>query len=212
MIRQNITKNSNIIQNYSDTQVSQEIFLSWKINFNYFVYASKSDIDMIFHTQWDDIKWNIFFIFYWKWKSTGHIISNISHSNCHINVLTISILQDDNEITIDWDIKLWKNIVDTQWHLLEKNIILWKKIKIKATPRLDVYSDNVQATHWVTIDKIDSESLLYITTRWLSQSSATNLMISWYIQNILSQFPDTTEEKKTQILQDILSHIALPHD
>ena len=121
-------------------------------------------------------------------------------------------MQVDNEITIDWDIKLWKNIVDTQWHLLEKNIILWKKIKIKATPRLDVYSDNVQATHWVTIDKIDSESLLYISTRWLSQSSATNLMISWYIQNILSQFPDTTEAEKIQILQDILSHIALPHD
>lgn len=212
MTTQNITESSNLIQNYSETQISQEIILSWEINFNYFVYARESSLDIIFNTQWDNINWNIFVILYWKWRSSGHIVSNISHSNCHINIFTLCLLQDDNEITIDWDVKLWKNIANTQWHLLEKNIILWKKVKIKATPRLDVYSDNVQATHWVSIDKIDPESLLYIHTRWLSASSAINLMVSGYIKNILNHFWDLSEESKIQMLQDILSHIVLPHD
>jgi hypothetical protein len=30
---------------------------------------------------------------------------------------------------------------------MEKNVILGKKVKAKMSPKLDVYSQNVQATH-----------------------------------------------------------------
>jgi hypothetical protein len=212
MTVQYINDSSNLIYKYSDTQVWQEIFLSWWIDFNYFLYARASDINLTFQTKWEDIRWNIFVILYWKWKSVWHITTNIDNSNCHINILTLSFLQDDNEITIDWDIQLWKNIRNTQWHLMEKNIILWKKIKIKATPRLDVYSDNVQAEHGVTIDQIDPESLFYMGTRWIDWKLATHLAISGYIKNILAHYPDLDELEQSSIEQEILSHINISHD
>ena len=45
---------------------------------------------------------------------------------------------------------------------MEKNVVLWKNIRVKMSPKLDVYSQNVQATHWVSIDKIDPEKKFYI--------------------------------------------------
>lgn len=212
MTVQNIDNSSNLIYSFSNTQVRQEIFLSWWIDFNYFLFSRGSDIDMVFQTEWDSIIWNIFVILYWKWKSLWHITTNITNSNCHINIHTFSFLQDDNEILIDWDIKLWKNIKNSQGHLMEKNIILWKKIKIKATPRLDVYADNVQAEHGVSIDQIDPESLFYIGARWISPSLATHLMVSGYIKKILSHYPELDEIEYSNIEQEILSHINLPHD
>lgn len=212
MTVQNIDDSSNLIYSYCNTQVWQELFLSWWIDFNYFLYSRESGIDMVFHTKWDDIRWNIFVILYWKWKSWWHIKTNITNSNCHINILTLSFLQDDNEIMIDWDIQLWKNIKNSQGHLMEKNIILWKKIRIKATPRLDVYSDNVQAEHGVSIDQIDPESLFYMGTRWINPSIATHLAISGYIKKILAHYPDLDEAECSSIEQEILSHINLPHD
>ena len=212
MTVQYINESSNLIYNYSDTQVSHEIFLSWWIDFNYFLYSRESNIDIVFLTKWDDIRWNIFVISYWKWKSSWHITTNITNSNCHINILTLSFLQDDNEIMIDGDIQLWKNIKNSQWHLMEKNIILWKKIKIKATPRLDVYSDNVQAEHGVSIDQIDPESLFYICTRWISSNIATHLAVSGYIKKILAHYPNLDEVEQSTIEREILSHINLPHD
>jgi len=43
----------------------------------------------------------------------------------------------------------------TSGHLLEENIVLGKKVKVKTLPMLDVRSSDVSASHGAKIDRLD---------------------------------------------------------
>ena len=206
----NTGRTKQTIKQYIWEEIVDKISLTENENFKYLIVSSGSTLDLQFYTQWENIKWDIFAIFFGDKPLTANIVSHIQNSNSHINVFVLSFIQSDNLIDVQGSIDLWKNIVNSQWHLLEKNIVIapkWQKIKVKAVPRLDVYSNDVQATHGVSIDRINEESLFYLTSKWLDKDSSQELVIKWYIQNILEQFTDVSGEEKNNIENTILSQI-----
>jgi Fe-S cluster assembly scaffold protein SufB len=88
-------------------------------------------------------------------------------------------------------------------------VILGKKVKAKMSPKLDVYSQNVQATHWVSIDKINPEKKFYIESKGLSNKEAIELSIHGYIQYILENFDTISDSEKNEIENTILSNIQI---
>ena len=208
MKMQKINWNTNIIDKIFFTTKSENFSLSKNIKFNYLSLVQNSIFDLEIQTEWEEVEWNIFLICFGKWRVTSKIQANINNSENKINVFILSLLQDDNSVNVDWDIKVEKNVSNSQGHLMEKNIILWKKVKVKMSPKLDVYSQNVQATHWVSIDKIDPEKKFYIQSRGLSNKEAMELSIHGNIQYIL-EFFDTTDSEKTEIENIILSNIQI---
>lgn len=202
------------IKQYISTDIEDKILLPENTNFKYLIISTDSKLDLQFFTQWENVKWDIFAIFFGDKPLSANIVSHIQNSNSHINVFILTFIHTAKLIDVQGSIELWKNISNTQGHLLEKNIVLqkiwakkWQNIKIKAVPRLDVYSNDVQATHGVSIDRIDEESLFYLTSKWLSNSDSQELIIKWYIQNILEQFTDFSEEEKINIENTILDKI-----
>lgn len=207
-----VLTSQNIVKSYTDGQFSDQVDFCEGITFNYFVYVRDSSINLLFNTLGKNIKWNIFVLFYGEWKCDGNIVVNLDYDDVEINVLMVSFLQDDNSIVANWDINVWKNIVNTQWHLLEKNIVLGDNIHIKATPRLDVYSSDVQATHGVSINKIIPENLFYMMSKGLSGGDALKLCVSGVIESILSNFNDIEDDRKSTIEKEILSFVKMTND
>ncbi len=206
----NIETNQQTIKQYTWEEIEDRIFLPESTNFKYLIVSSNSKLDLQFFTKWENVKWDIFAIFFGDKPLSANIISHIQNSNSNINVFILSFIQSDNLIDVQGSIELWKNIINSQWHLLEKNIVIapkWQKIKVKAVPRLDVYSNDVQATHGVSIDRISEESLFYLTSKWLAPDASQELIIKGYIQYILEQFTDLSEEEKDTIENTILSDI-----
>lgn len=209
MTVQKINSNENIIDKIFSTTKSESFSLSKNIKFNYLALVQDSTFNLDVQTLWEQIEWNIFLICFWKWKITSNVQTNINNSENKINVFILSLLQDDNIIDVDWDIKVSKNVSNSQWHLMEKNVILGKKVKAKMSPKLDVYSQNVQATHWVSIDKINPEKKFYIESRGLSNKEAIELSIHGYIQYILENFDTISDSEKNEIENIILSNIQI---
>ena len=209
MTAQKINSIENKIDKIFSTTKSESFSLSKNTKFNYLALVRDSTFNLDIQTQWDQIEWNIFLICFWKWKITSKVQTNINNSENKINVFILSLLQDDNIIDVDWDIKVAKNVSNSQWHLMEKNVILGKKVKAKMSPKLDVYSQNVQATHWVSIDKINPEKKFYIESKGLSNKEAIELSIHGYIQYILENFDTISDSEKNEIENTILSNIQI---
>ncbi len=207
-----ISNDENIIKYYWDLQVDDQIDLLWNVNFNYFVYTKNSNIKIKFDTKWEAVTWNVFVILYWKWNSFLDVIINIKHDNCKINVYIVSFLQDDNSISVNWNVIVDHNVNNSQWHLLEKNLILWKNVKVKAIPRLDVCSQNVYATHGVSINKFDPINLFYMWNKWLDEVTSQRLLVQWLIQNILQHFVDLSVVDNQKIQAKILSSIIISNE
>lgn len=208
-MNQNITilEQKDYIISYDQDKINQDIIIKESLDFNYLILGQNSDISLNFITESENISANVFTIFYWKQKLSANIIAKIKNSNSKINVYILSFLQDNNSMDVQGSIDLWKNIHKAEWHLLEKNIILWKNIKIKAVPRLDVYSNDVKASHGVSIDRINKENLFYLKSKWLDENLSKELIIKWNITNILDHFKDLSDSQKNEIEQNILSEI-----
>lgn len=209
MKTQKINSNKNIIDKIFSTTKSESFSLSKNTKFNYLALVQDSEFNLEIQTWWEQIEGNIFLICFWKWKIISKVKTDINASENKINVFILSLLQDDNSIDVDWDIKVARNVSNSQWHLMEKNVVLWKKVKVKMSPKLDVYSQNVQAIHWVSIDKIDPEKKFYIESRGLSNKKAIELSIHGYIQFILEFFDTVLASEKDEIENIILSNIKI---
>lgn len=206
---QKINSNQNVIDKIISTTKSECFSLSKNIKFNYLALVENSSFNLGVQTWWEQIEWNIFLICFWKWEVICKVKSDINGSENKINVFILSLLQDDNSIVVDGDIKVANNVSNSQWHLMEKNVILWKKVKVKMSPKLDVYSQNVQAIHWVSIDKINLEKKFYIESRGLSNKEAIKLSIHGYIQYILEFFDTVSNSEKEELERTILSNIII---
>ena len=86
------------------------------------------------------------------------------------------------------------------------------KCQVKVAPRLDVYSPDVVATHWVSIDKLNKENLFYLMSKGLDYKKSVDLYIISMIDFILDKFKNIPDDEKKQIKKQILSTIIISND
>ncbi|HKL43725.1 MAG TPA: SufD family Fe-S cluster assembly protein [Candidatus Absconditabacterales bacterium] len=206
-----VSGNEQIIKKYNGENIKSQVSTkNDNIQFKYLIFCSDSNIDISFYINSQNIKGDIFVISYGKKPVSVNLLNKINGSDSIVNVLMLSFIQSDNLFDIQGSIKLGKNIQNSQGHLLEKNIVLGEKIKIKALPRLDVYSNNVKATHGVSIEKINKDNMFYLESKGLQEGVSKELIIRGNIKNILNQFTEISQEEKDNIENQILSKISPP--
>lgn len=196
-----------LVRDFFSKNQNQKISIQENGNISYLWLFQDSKAVFNFDIIWNDVNFDFFGIFFWDKWIFFDIKTKILSSNSKINIYLLSFLTTDKQYNISWDIVLWKNIKNSQWHLLEKNIILNKNIKIKVTPRLDVFSKDIQATHGFSIEKVDEENLFYLKSKWLDKEKSQTIILNWYLQNILSNFSKLSDEQKNEIVEKISSFI-----
>lgn len=168
-----------------------------------------SSIELTIETQWDDASFTgSFLCLARKWEPINCTINaNLLHDSCSANIHIIVFYTDWSEASVDWWITIHPNIKKAKGHLLEENIIIWDSVSIKTLPKLDVRSDDVEASHWATIEKLDSKKLFYIQSRGLPEDEAVKISVAWQIESLLSPLEDDEkiQEYKALYLSDILT-------
>lgn len=69
---------------------------------------------------------------------------------------------------------------------------------VASLPRLDVRSDDVEASHGATIDRLSREGLFYLTSKGIPYDAAVGLMISGAIHTAVDAF----EQEGSSALHD----------
>jgi hypothetical protein len=182
-------KSKQIIQKITDFEWKKDIFLESETDLNYLFIWKWNNIDINIKTKWENISLNFYWIFFSdKVESKNKIKVKILNNDVKINVYLLSIVWDNWNLTVDWWIFVESWLKKCVWSLIEENIVLWKNIKIKTLPILDVKSKDVQMSHWAKIQKIDQNKLFYMWTKWISKLKSKNLILNWYFNNILENF------------------------
>lgn len=122
------------------------------------------------------------------WKDASKVISRLKvdlrHDRGQANVHLVSFLQEGSDCQIDGNIIIGRWTKWCDGHLLEENILLGEKMKIKTLPMLDVRSDDVTASHGAKIERLDDKKLFYMQAKGIPKQEAKKLLIQWYFENL----------------------------
>ncbi len=211
------------MENIRITNAEKIVEHIWWTRAKRFVIAENASLDALFIVRESEItidivcegknsKAAVTCIFLSKENETiiGKVNGTLAWDGASAELYLLSFLWDKANCQIDGGVIIAPDTKWTSWHLLEENIILGKKVKIKTLPMLDVRSSDVSASHGAKIDRLDEWKLFYMMARGLDQKQSQKLIIQGYINRACENVdPEMKNEIKEKVVSDILDYFAM---
>lgn len=125
-------------------------------------------------------------------RHTDHIHSHIQINHrapeCFSNQLVKHILYDQAKTSFTGKIFVEKVAQQTNAYQLNRNLILSQKASAHAKPGLEIFADDVKASHGATISNIDEELQFYLHSRGLALDDARHFLVRAFTKDILNTF------------------------
>lgn len=205
-------KTMQVCETLENARGPKTIILQEKSVLTYVLVCRDSDITLEIVHEGQHSQSDIFCIFVGKkdTKIKATVSSNLRADHSTSNVYLLSLLPKESDIHVDGVVDIGPGIQKVAGHLLEENVILGEKIKIKTLPMLDVRSNDVSASHGCRIDKVDSNKLFYMMSKGIPQSQARQLIVDGYLTSIFEKITpvddahtDALQQLQQTILQDV---------
>lgn len=103
-----------------------------------------------------------------------HIEHNTTHGVSYCNYKGIAT--DKAHGVFSGLITIHRHAQNSQAHLNNKNLLLSAGAQIDTKPVLEIYADQVQASHGSAVSQLDPEHLFYLQTRGIDASSARDIL------------------------------------
>lgn len=110
--------------------------------------------------------------------------TNVIHQNpaTEGRVNEKSILKDKSKSLFKGMIRIKEKAQKSQSFLSGRSILLDKNAKSDAIPGLEIFTNDVKATHSASVAQIDEEQIFYLNTRCLSRSEAERVIIEGFLE------------------------------
>jgi len=93
-----------------------------------------------------------------------------------------SILKNKSKSLFKGMIRIKEKAIKSQSFLSGRSILLDKDAKSDAIPGLEIFTNDVKATHSASVSQIDEEQIFYLNTRCLSRSEAERVIVEGFLE------------------------------
>lgn len=73
-----------------------------------------------------------------------------------------------------------------------KSLLLSPKAEMDTQPMLEIYADDIQATHGSAVGQVDEEALFYLRSRGLSEAGAREVLVQGFVAEVLDAVENET--------------------
>lgn len=124
-----------------------------------------------------------------KRESHTHIFMEHQAPNCRSYQLFKSVLNDFSRSSFEGKIMVRQAAQKTEAFQLNNNLILNDHAHADSKPNLEIFADDVKASHGATIGQLDGDQLFYMKTRGFSDATAKNLLIYGFCEQVIEMIP-----------------------
>jgi len=112
------------------------------------------------------------------------IQTNVNHESPSTEgrVVEKSILRNKSKSLFKGMIRIKENAVKSNSFLSGRSILLDKDAKSDAIPGLEIFTNDVKATHSASVAQIDEEQIFYLKTRCLSHEEAERTIVEGFLE------------------------------
>lgn len=106
------------------------------------------------------------------------------------NQLIKFVLDDKARGRFIGDLKIVPDAQQTEAHQTNRNLLLSEEAEMRTQPQLEIYADDVQATHGASTGQLDELALFYMQQRGISKQKARQLLVNAFMMEIVDTISD----------------------
>lgn len=126
-----------------------------------------------------------------KGKKESHVHVLVDHQapNCRSLQLFKNALEDFSHSSFEGKILVRQAAQKTEAFQLNNNLLLSDRAHADSKPNLEIFADDVKASHGATMGQLDAEQIFYMKTRGFSEASAKNILVNGFCQEVIGLIP-----------------------
>lgn len=124
-----------------------------------------------------------------KREAHAHVFMDHQAPNCRSYQLFKSVLNHFSRSSFEGKIMVRRPAQKTEAFQLNKNLLLDDHAHADSKPNLEIFADDVKASHGSTVGQLDAEQLFYMKTRGFSDAAAKNLLIYGFCEQVIEMIP-----------------------
>ncbi|MGZ3732597.1 MAG: Fe-S cluster assembly protein SufD, partial [Parachlamydiaceae bacterium] len=114
-----------------------------------------------------------------------HIFIDHQAPHCFSRQLFKGALKDTSHSSFEGKIVVRQEAQETNAFQLNNNLLLNEGATAESKPNLEIFADNVKASHGATIGQLEKEELFYMQSRGFSSEEAKQLLVHGFCQDVL---------------------------
>ena len=108
------------------------------------------------------------------------------------NQLVKFVLDDNARGRFIGDLKIAQDAQQTEAHQTNRNLLLSDTAEMRTQPQLEIYADDVKATHGASTGQLDESALFYMQQRGIDPQKARQLLVNAFMKEVLNKISDDT--------------------
>lgn len=123
-------------------------------------------------------------------KREAHVHVLVKHQApyCQSNQLFKGVLSGNSQSSFEGKIYVHREAQKTEAFQRNNNLILSNGAIANSKPNLEIFADDVKASHGATVGQLDQEQVFYMKTRGLDAAQADALLIQGFCSEVLELF------------------------
>ena len=117
------------------------------------------------------------------------------------NQLVKFVLADRARGSFIGDLKISPDAQKTEALQTNRNLLLSEDAEMRTRPQLEIYADDVKATHGASTGQLDESALFYMQQRGIDKQKARQLLVNAFMKDVLATISD--EKIREQLLNSI---------
>lgn len=112
--------------------------------------------------------------------------------HCRSNQLFKGVLDDVSRSSFEGKIYVHQAAQKTDAFQLNNNLLLSENANAFSKPNLEIFADDVKASHGATVGQLNRDHLFYLKTRGYSQKEAEKILVKGFYLEIIDLIKDET--------------------
>lgn len=140
-------------------------------------------------------------------KREAHTNILMDHQAPHCRSLQLfkGVLNDFSKSSFEGKIFVHQEAQKTEAFQLNNNLLLNDRAHADSKPNLEIFADDVKASHGATVGQLDDEQLFYMKSRGFSEGDAKNMLVFSFCKEIVDLI--TLPSLATSICQKAKSYL-----
>ena len=126
-----------------------------------------------------------------KGKEEAHVHILMEHKapNGYSRQLVKNLVDEESQASFEGKIKIDAIAQQINAYQLNQNTLLSDEARVYSKPNLEIFADDVKASHGSTTGQIDQEQLFYLKSRGLSAQTAKRILLKGFCDEIGDVIP-----------------------